>query len=84
MKSIIAAASAALLMLSASAALAQGPGSGVRQACAADHEKFCPGKTGQEGHQCMMAHKDEVSDTCKSAAKAAMEKMKEMKADKPE
>ena len=85
MKLILTSAAAALLMLSAGAASAQGgPGAAMRQACAADMAKFCPDKTGMERHQCMMAHKDEVSDGCKSAAAAAMKARQEMKADKPQ
>lgn len=84
MKAVIASAAAALIALSATAAFAQGPMAAVRQACAADMQKFCPDKAGMERHQCMMAHKDELSDGCKSAAAAAMKARQEMKADKPQ
>ncbi len=85
MKLTLTSTAAALLMLSVNAASAQGgPMAAVRQACAADMAKFCPDKTGQERHQCMLAHKDEVSDGCKSAAAAAMKAREEMKADKPQ
>jgi hypothetical protein len=54
--------------------LAQGgPGGGMRQACGADMAKLCPdAQPGPGRRQCMMAHKDQLSDTCKSAIAAAM------------
>jgi len=58
----------------AGASLAQGgPGAGVRQACSADMAKLCPdAQPGPGRRQCMMAHKDQLSDACKSAIAAAM------------
>ncbi len=68
------AAVAALMLLSAGVAAAQsGQGQGnpamaaVRQACAADMQKFCPDKTGPDRRQCMADHSADLSDGCKSA-----------------
>jgi len=50
-----------------------GPGGAVRQACGADMAKLCPdAQPGPGRRQCMMAHKDQLSDACKSAIAAAM------------
>jgi hypothetical protein len=50
-----------------------GPGAGLRQACGADMAKLCPdAQPGPGRRQCMMAHKDQLSDACKSAIAAAM------------
>ncbi|HZC15253.1 MAG TPA: hypothetical protein VE309_00680 [Caulobacteraceae bacterium] len=57
----------------AGASLAQGvpAGGGVRQACGADMAKLCPGaQPGPGRRQCMIAHKDQLSDACKSAIAA--------------
>jgi hypothetical protein len=59
----------------AGASFAQGgpAGGGLRQACGADMAKLCPdAQPGPGRRQCMMAHKDQLSDACKSAIAAAM------------
>jgi hypothetical protein len=59
----------------AGASLAQGvpAGGGARQACAADVAKLCPdAQPGPGRRQCMMAHKDQLSDACKTAIAAMM------------
>jgi len=58
----------------AGASFAQGgPGGGLREACGADMAKLCPdAQPGPGRKQCMMAHKDQLSDACKSAIAAAM------------
>ncbi len=67
------AAAAALTLLSAGLAAAQGQGqdnparAAVRQACAADMQKLCPDKTGPDRRQCMMDHAADLSDGCKTA-----------------
>ena len=44
----------------------------MRQACGADMAKLCPdAQPGPGRRQCMMAHKDQLSDACKSAIAAA-------------
>jgi hypothetical protein len=78
------AAAAALMMLSAGMASAQGQGGGqgnpamraAREACAADMQKVCPDKTGPDRRQCMADNQDKISDGCKKAmadARAAMQ-----------
>jgi hypothetical protein len=50
-----------------------GAGVGVRQACAADFQKFCPdAKPGPGGglRECVAAHHADFSDACKSAIAA--------------
>ena len=57
----------------AAASLAQGApgGAGLRQACGADMAKLCPdAQPGPGRRQCIMAHKDQLSDACKSAIAA--------------
>jgi hypothetical protein len=52
-----------------------GPGMGrgnpamaaVRQACAADMQKYCADKMGPDRRQCMQDHAADLSDGCKSA-----------------
>jgi hypothetical protein len=59
----------------AGASFAQGGpgGGGMREACGADMAKLCPdAQPGPGRRQCMMAHKDQLSDACKSAIAAAM------------
>lgn len=58
----------------AGAALAQ-PGGGVRAACQADIQKFCPdAKPGPGGtlRACIRDHQAQLSDGCKSALMAMM------------
>ena len=80
------AAAAALMLLSAGVAAAQGgQGQGnpamaaVRQACAADMQKLCPDKTGPDRRQCMMDHSADLSDGCKSAMATMREQMQAQK-----
>jgi hypothetical protein len=62
----------------AGAGLAQdGPGAGgggaIRQACAADIARVCPdAQPGPGRRQCVMAHRDQLSDACKAAIADAM------------
>ena len=83
------AATAAVMLLSAGLATAQpgggnGPGAAMRQACAADAQKFCADKTERaDRHACMMANKDKLSAECRAAGEAMQKRMQEMKADKP-
>jgi len=44
----------------------------VRQACAADFTKFCPGQTArsEEGRACMRQHRTEFSQGCQTAMEA--------------
>ncbi len=68
--SVLASAVAALSLMSG-AATAQGAPS-VKQACAADIEKFCPGTTDRHAlRKCMKSHKADVTPDCRSAMKAA-------------
>jgi hypothetical protein len=76
------ATTAALLLLGAGAAAAQGgQGQGdparaaVREACAADMRKLCADKTGPDRRQCMMDHRADLSDGCKSAMAAMRRQM---------
>jgi hypothetical protein len=71
---VLIAGALALGLIVAGAASAQpqggGAGAGVRQACAADFQKFCPdAKPGKGGglRECVVAHHDNFSDACKSA-----------------
>jgi hypothetical protein len=84
------AATAALMLLSAGLAAAQGPGGGngpgaaMRQACGADIQKYCGDKTERADRRaCMMANKDKFSPDCKTALDAMQKRMQEMQADKP-
>jgi len=43
----------------------------VVAACKDDKEKLCPNKEGRRAKRCMMHHRDELSDKCKDAIKAA-------------
>jgi hypothetical protein len=64
----------AIASSAAGAGLAQGgPGGGLREACAADMAKLCPdAQPGPGRRQCMMAHKDQLSEACKTAIASAM------------
>lgn len=84
-------ATAIAILLSAGLAAAQpagggnGPGAAMRQACAADAQKFCGDKTDRaERRTCMMANKDKLSADCKTAMEAAMKRMQEMQGQKPQ
>jgi len=63
-----------LVVAGAASAQPQGGGmQGVRQACAADFQKFCPdAKPGKGGglRECVVAHHTDFSDACKSAIAA--------------
>ena len=62
-----------LASASATASFAQAPGGGLRAACGADMAKLCASaQTRDDRRQCMMSHKDQLSDACKSAIAAAM------------
>jgi hypothetical protein len=60
----------------AGAAQAQGLPAGISAACTADYQKLCskvpPG--GGRVLKCIVAHMEEVAETCKSALKAQLEK----------
>lgn len=83
MKMTMTVAAAALTLFAVGQASAQGPMAKVREACAADMQKFCPDKTGKDRHDCMMANKDKLSDSCKTAAAEAMKAHEAMEANKP-
>jgi hypothetical protein len=72
MKTIrILASAIAVLSLASGAAIAQGA-PGVKKACAADMQKFCPGIADHHAaHKCMMSHRADVSPDCHSAMEAA-------------
>jgi hypothetical protein len=80
------AAAAAIILLSAGVAAAQegqGPRNpamaAARQACAADAEKFCPGKAGPDRRHCMADHAADLSDGCKSAIAGMRRQMQDQK-----
>jgi hypothetical protein len=61
----------ALSMISAGAANA-GAGAAVRQACAADIQKFCASAApGREAKRCLKSHLSEASQGCQSAVQEA-------------
>jgi hypothetical protein len=71
--------------LAAGAAMAQTPPEPMpklRQICAADFQKLCPGVTPGHGAvaQCVRGHVQELSPDCKSALMARREAMRERKA----
>jgi hypothetical protein len=39
----------------------------MREACAADMQKLCEGKTGREGFMCLRENADKASQGCKDA-----------------
>jgi hypothetical protein len=62
-----------LASTAATTSFAQPAGGGPRVACAADMAKLCPNaQTRDDRRQCMMSHKADISDGCKSAIAAAM------------
>jgi hypothetical protein len=70
MKPVLAVAALTAGIVFAGAALAQPAGGGVRQACAADMQKFCAdAKPGPGGgmRECMRSHFQDLSDVCKAA-----------------
>jgi len=80
MKLHIAITVAALAMASASFAQQPAPGGGagaspevqaaraaMREACAADMQKLCEGKTGREAFMCLRDNADKTSQGCKDA-----------------
>lgn len=87
MFAIVALAAAAGLAGMAAAQDQGGPGSGaggpmaaVRKACAADLEKFCPGKTGPERRRCVMENHEKFTPDCQSALSAMMRRWQEQRA----
>lgn len=47
-------------------------GGHIRQACAADFQKFCPDAPDRDArHQCLQTNKDQLSDGCKTALTSA-------------
>ena len=82
MKRQIATTLAALALAAAGASFAQQPGGGggagpspemqaaraaMREACAADMQKLCEGKTGREAFMCLRENADKASQGCKDA-----------------
>jgi hypothetical protein len=74
MKRLLTACAALTVAATAFAAQAQAPAGqvSVREACAADMQKLCPGVSALKMRECMRSHADEVSDGCKAAAAAHM------------
>jgi hypothetical protein len=68
-KSIFLAAACAVTLFAAPAFAADEEQSSVRQACAADFTKFCPGQEprSEAGRACMRTHHSEFSQACQSA-----------------
>ncbi len=65
----------------AAASFAQEGGGGMRQACGAEMAKLCPDvQPGPARRQCIAAHRDQFSDTCKSAMAAARARREAAKA----
>ena len=58
---------AVTLGLSAAAGAQPGPAAAVRQACAADAQKFCSGMAPAEQHKCLMTNMSSVSQDCGTA-----------------
>ncbi len=76
-------AAALAACLAAGAAAAQTPPTPrLREVCAADFQKLCPGVTPGHGAvaQCVRGHVQELSPDCKSALMARREAMRERKA----
>ena len=67
---------AAMLGLSAVASAQPGPAGGVRQACAADVEKFCSGTAPAEQRKCLMSNMSNLSQDCGTALANARSAMK--------
>jgi hypothetical protein len=76
------AALAACLAAGAAAAQTPPPMPKLREVCAADFQKLCPGVTPGHGAvaQCVRGHVQELSPDCKSALMARREAMRERKA----
>jgi len=68
---------AATLGLSAAAGAQPGPAAGMRQACAADAQKFCSGMAPAEQHKCLMQNMSSVSQDCGTALANARSAVKE-------
>lgn len=64
-------------MLGLSAAASAQPAGSVRQACAADMQKFCPGKVGAELHDCLISNVSSMTQECGTAIANARSAMKE-------
>jgi hypothetical protein len=58
---------AAMLGLSAAANAQQGPAGSMREACAADMQKFCSGMAPAEQRKCLMSNMSNVSQECGTA-----------------
>jgi hypothetical protein len=81
MKSIKVLAPAIALLAVAGAAVGGAGGAGVKKACAADIQKFCPGISDRHAErQCMKSHMAEASPDCQSAVRAAKAARAEEKA----
>jgi hypothetical protein len=70
---------AAMLGLSAAASAQPRPAGEVRQACAADAQKFCSGMTQAEQRKCLMTNMSNVSQECGTALANARSAMKEFR-----
>ena len=69
---------AAMLGLSAAASAQQAPAAGtVREACAADAQKFCAGMAPAQQHKCLMSNMSNVSQDCGTALANARSAAKE-------
>lgn len=68
---------AAALGLSAAAGAQPGPAGAMRQACAADVQKFCSGMAPAEQHKCLMSNESNLSQDCGTALANARSAMKE-------
>jgi hypothetical protein len=68
---------AAMLGLSAAASAQPGPGAEMRQACAADAQKFCSGMAPAEQRKCLMSNMSSVSQECGTAIANARSAAKE-------
>lgn len=69
-------AAAATVLAFAASAQAQSPG--VQDACMGDYQKLCSGTMPGGGRiaKCLVAHKDQLTDGCKSALVAEAAKQK--------
>jgi hypothetical protein len=64
-----------LSLLSISALAQQAPpvSANARQACHADYQKFCKGMRPAGAKECLMSHKDEISQACRDVLSKAQE-----------
>jgi hypothetical protein len=83
MKSIRVLCAAAAVLSMTAAAMAQGAPN-VKEACAADMQKLCPGISDRHAaRQCMRSHMADVSPDCRSAFEAAKAARAERKDEAP-